>query len=105
MLIDSPAPELQLSLSLVLSVVVGFTTIAAALIRLALKSQTIASVTGVEGLIGETGRAIEAIAPGAPGRIHVHGEIWNAIADEAIASGDRATVTDVRGLTVTVRKE
>jgi membrane-bound serine protease (ClpP class) len=105
MLIDSPAPELQLSLSLVLSVVVGFTAIAAFLVRLALKAQKTTPVTGAEGLIGETARALEPIAPGVPGRVHVHGEIWNAIANDAIASGDRATVTSVHGLTLTVRKE
>jgi membrane-bound serine protease (ClpP class) len=105
MLIDSPAPELQLSLGLILSVVLGFTAIAAFLVRLALKAQKTAPVTGAEGLIGETGRAIEPIGAGATGRIQVHGEIWNAIATEAIASGDRATVTHVHGLTLTVRKE
>ncbi len=39
MLIDSPAPELQLSFGLVLSVVLGFTAIAAFLVRLALAAQ------------------------------------------------------------------
>jgi membrane-bound serine protease (ClpP class) len=105
MLIDSPAPELQLSLGLILSVVLGFTAIAAFLVRLALRSQRIAPVTGVEGLIGEIGRALDPIVPGTPGRIRVHGEIWNAVANEAIASGDRTTVTNVHGLTLTVRKE
>ena len=64
MLIDSPAPELQLSLSLILSVVLGFTAIAAFLVRLALASQRAAPVTGAEGLIGETGHALEPIVPG-----------------------------------------
>jgi membrane-bound serine protease (ClpP class) len=105
MLIDSRAPELQLSLGLILSVVLGFSAIAAFLVRLALTSQRSAPVTGVEGLIGETGYAIEPIVPGASGRVRVHGEIWNAIADEAIASGDRTTVTNVSGLTLSVRKE
>ena len=105
MLIDSPAPELQLSLGLILSVVLGFTAIAAFLVRLALTSQRTAPVTGVEGLIGETGHALEPIVPGTPGRIRVHGEIWNAVANETIASGDRTTVTNVHGLTLTVRKE
>ena len=63
MLIDSPAPELQLSLALVVSVVLGFTAIAAFLVRLALTSQRGAPVTGVEGLIGEQGLALEPIWP------------------------------------------
>ena len=105
MLIDSPAPELQVSLALVLSVVLGFTAIAAFLVRLALRSQRAAPVTGVEGLIGEAGVALESIAPGTPGRVRVHGEIWSALADEPIAIGDRVKTTSVNGLMLTVRKE
>jgi membrane-bound serine protease (ClpP class) len=105
MLIDSPAPELQLSLSLVLSVVLGFTAIAAFLVRLALTSQRAVPVTGLEGLIGERGVALAAIGPGTPGPVRMHGEIWNALANEPIARGDRVTVTNVNGLTLTVRKE
>lgn len=105
MLIDSPAPEFQLSFGLILSVVLGFSAIAAFLVRLALTSQRSVAVTGVEGLMGETGYAIEPILPGTPGRVRLHGEIWNAVANEAIAGGDRTTVTNVSGLTLTVRKE
>jgi membrane-bound serine protease (ClpP class) len=105
MLIDSPAPELQLSLALVMSVVLGFTAIAAFLVRLALTSQRAAPVTGVEGLLGERGLALESILPGTAGRARVHGEIWNAVADEPISSGERITVTNINGLTLTVRKE
>jgi membrane-bound serine protease (ClpP class) len=104
MLIDSPAPELQLSLGLIMSVVLGFSAIAAFLVRLALASQRALPVTGVEGLIGDIGLALEAIVPGTPARVRVHGEIWNAVADEPIARGDRTTVVDVNGLTLTVRK-
>ena len=63
--------------------VLGFTAIAAFLVRLALTSQRAAPVTGVEGLIGETGRVLEPIVPGAPGRVRVHGESWSAVANEA----------------------
>ena len=105
MLIDSPAPELQLSLGLVLSVVLGFTAIAGFLVRLAVASQKTVPVTGVEGLVGEFGEALTAIAPGAPGRVRAHGEIWNAIANEPVASGARVMVTGVHGLTLSVRKE
>jgi len=104
MLIDSPAPELQLSLALVVSVVLGFTAIAAFLVRLALASQRIAPVMGVDGLIGEGGVALEPIVPGVPGRVRVHGEIWTALANEPIASGERTTVTKIDGLTLTVRR-
>jgi membrane-bound serine protease (ClpP class) len=104
MLIDSPAPELQLSLALVVSVVLGFTAISAFLVRLALASQRGAPVTGAEGLIGERGLAIESLAPGVRGRVRVHGEIWSAIAGEPIVDGAPITVTNIDGLTLTVRK-
>jgi membrane-bound serine protease (ClpP class) len=105
MLIDSPAPELQLSLALVVSVVLGFTAIAAFLVRLALTSQRGAPVTGVEGLIGEPGIALEPLVPGLPGRVRAHGEIWTALANEPVADGEGITVTNINGLTLTVRKQ
>ena len=38
-------------------------------------------------MIGAGGVALTAIAPGAPGRVTTHGEIWQAVADEAIPEG------------------
>ncbi len=105
MLIDSPAPELQLNVGLVVAVVLGFTAISAFLVRLALAAQRHPPVSGAEGLLADTGEALTPIAPAAPGRVRVHGEIWRAVANEPIAAGDRVHVTDVDGLTLTVRKE
>ena len=34
----------------------------------------------------------------------MHGELWNAESDESIAAGDRVIVTEVKGMTVKVRK-
>jgi membrane-bound serine protease (ClpP class) len=104
MLIDSPAPELQLNVGLVVAVVLGFTAIAAFLVRLALSARKLAPVTGAEGLLGESGQALTTITPETIGQARVHGEIWNATAGESIASGARVVVTNVSGLTLTVRK-
>ena len=57
------------------------------LVRLGIASQRRRPITGVSGMIGEPGRVIEAIAPGRPGRVETHGEIWRASADEAIGDG------------------
>jgi membrane-bound serine protease (ClpP class) len=105
MLIDSPAPELRLSVSLVVSVVLGFTAIAVFLVRLALKSQRTPAVTGVEGMLNETGDALTPIQPGHPGTVLVHGEVWRAVSHGHIARGDRVRVAHIDGLTLTVRKE
>jgi membrane-bound serine protease (ClpP class) len=105
MLIDSSAPELQLSLRVVLPVVAGFAGIAIFLVRLGLGAQRRPPVTGAAGMIGETGRALTALGPAQPGRVATHGEIWQATAAEPIPEGARVRVTDVDGLTVLVRKD
>lgn len=104
MLMDSPVPELRLGLTLVLPVSLGLSAIVLFLVRLAVQSQRRRAVTGDAGMIGETGQALTAIAPGGAGRVSVHGEIWNATAEEPIAEGDEVAVTAVRGLKLTVRR-
>jgi membrane-bound serine protease (ClpP class) len=104
-LMDSAVPELQLSLRLVLPIVFGLASIVVFLVRLALASQRRQPVSGVAGMIGGFGYALTSIEPGKAGRVATHGEIWRAIAGEPIAEGDQCRITDVDGLTVTVRKE
>jgi membrane-bound serine protease (ClpP class) len=104
-LMDSSVPELQLSLRLVLPIVFGLASIVVFLVRLAVASQRRQPVTGAAGMIGGFGYALTSIEPGRAGRVATHGEIWRAIAREPIADGDRLRITDVDGLTVTVRKE
>lgn len=104
MLIDSPVPELRLGLFVVLPVSLGLSAIVLFLVNLAVQSQRRRAVTGEAGMIGETGRTLTAIPAGGFGRVQVHGEIWNATADEPIAEGDGVTVTAVHGLTLAVRR-
>jgi membrane-bound serine protease (ClpP class) len=104
-LMDSSVPELQLSLSVVIPVIVGFVGIAAVLIQLAIKAQRQHAVTGAGGMIGQDGLALSAIAPGSFGSVSTRGEIWQATSPEAVPEGTRVRVTQVDGLTLTVRKE
>jgi membrane-bound serine protease (ClpP class) len=103
-LMDSSAPELQVSLRLVLPMVLGVASIAVFLTRLAVTSQRQPAVTGVAAMVGERGRALTPILPGEIGRVSTHGEIWTATASEPIAAGDAVSVTQVEGLRLTVRK-
>jgi membrane-bound serine protease (ClpP class) len=103
-LMDSDVPELRVSPRLVLPIVVAVASIAVVLVRLGLASQRRQPVTGVAGMIGESGRALTPIQPGEIGRVRTHGEIWAARAHEPIAEGDPVAVVDVDGLTLTVRK-
>ena len=103
-LMDSDVPELRVSLRLVVPIVLAVAGIAVVLVRLGVASQRRQAVTGIAGMIGETGRALTSIDPGGTGRVATHGEIWTAIAPEPIGEGERVTVVRVDGLTVTVRK-
>jgi membrane-bound serine protease (ClpP class) len=104
-LVDSPIPELRLSLRVVLPVVLGFAGIAVFLVRLGVASQQRPAVSGVAGMIGEVGRALTDIGPVSPGRVATHGEIWQATSEEPIAEGARVRVTRVDGLQLAVRKD
>lgn len=58
--------------------------------------------TGIEGLVGETGTALQDLTP--DGQVRVHGEIWSATASTPpIASGTGIVVERVTGLHLTVR--
>ncbi len=59
--------------------------------------------TGREGLIGEVGEVRDPIGPGVAGHLFVHGELWRARSDRALASGSHAQITAVRGLELQVR--
>jgi membrane-bound serine protease (ClpP class) len=104
-LMDSPIPELQLSLRVVLPVVLGFAGIAMFLVRLGVASQRRPAVTGVAGMIGELGQVMTAIGPETPGRVATHGEIWQATSEESIPEGARVRVTRVDGLLLCVHKD
>lgn len=104
MLIDSSAPELQVSLSVILPVVIGLSAILFGLVRLGIAAQRRRPTTGDAGMVGESGRVLTAIAPDRPGRVATHGEIWTAKSAEAIPEGDEVFVTGVEGLTLHVAR-
>ena len=104
MLFDSPLPELQVGLSVVLPVTLALSAIVLFLARLVVGSQRRRAVTGVAGMIDEVGHALTAITPDSTGRISAHGENWSATAAEPITEGDRVQVVAVNGLTLTVRR-
>jgi membrane-bound serine protease (ClpP class) len=104
MLMDSPAPELRVSISVILPVVLAISAILVLLVRLGIASQRRRPTTGPSGMLGETARVMSALAPGAPGRVATHGEIWTAVADEPVAEGDEVRVVAVEGLTLRVAR-
>jgi membrane-bound serine protease (ClpP class) len=104
MLMDTSAPELQVSLSVILPVVGALSVILILVVRLAIASQRRRPTTGAAGMIGEAARVMSPIAPGAPGRVATHGEIWTARCEEPIEEGEDVIVTGVEGLTLRVSR-
>lgn len=58
-------------------------------------------------LVGEAARALEAMAPGAAGRVELRGSLWSArnAGAGAIEAGARVRVVRVEGLSLHVRSE
>lgn len=104
MLIDSPLPELQIGLRVILPVTLTLSGIMLFLVALAVRAQRQPAVTGESGMLQSVGEALTPIAPGGTGRVSTHGEIWTATAAETIQPGDRVVVTGISGLVVTVKR-
>ena len=102
MLFRDADPALRASLNLIVAVGITIGLVALGLGRLALKSQFRQVATGSEGLLDELGSVIRGIDAGEPGKVRLHGEIWNAEADVPVAEGGRVRVVQVDGMTLRV---
>jgi membrane-bound serine protease (ClpP class) len=105
MLIDSPLPELQVGLRLIVPITLGIACVLLFLVRLAVRSQRAQPVTGVSGMIGEPAEVLIAIEPGRQGSVRAHGEIWSATADDRLDPGRQVRITGMTGLVLSVRAD
>ncbi len=104
MLVDSPAPELQLGWPFIISSMLALAMITGGLVRLAVRSSRARPVSGDAGMVGTLGHAMTPIAAGGTGPVSTHGEIWTATSDEEFKKGDSVQVAAVRGLQLVVRR-
>jgi membrane-bound serine protease (ClpP class) len=100
LLVDGPIPELRVQFITALAVSAPIGVIAVFLMTLVLRARKNRVVTGVEAMVGEIGVARTAVDT--EGKVFVHGELWNAIAKNAIPAGARVRVRGVEGLRVIV---
>lgn len=103
MVFDSPEPALRASLGVVLPVTLVTVLLFAIAVGLTVRTMRTQVTTGREGMIGQVGTVRRALEP--RGTIDVHGELWNAVAEEPVAAGERVEVTAVRGLELDVRRK
>jgi membrane-bound serine protease (ClpP class) len=103
MLVEGPIPQLRIHLSTTLAVTIPVALITVFLVRLVILSHRRKSVTGEQGMIGETGVAVSDIRN--DGKVQVHGEYWNASSAAPIAAGSKVRVINVHGLKVQVEAD
>lgn len=101
MLIRAPQPFTGVSLGVILPVLLATLIIMLFLLWLVIKSHHRQVTTGKEGMIGKIGHVVVPLSP--TGKVFVHGEIWEAFADEPIAQNTPVQVIDVTGLKLKVK--
>lgn len=100
---ESALEFLELSWSVIISVVALTLVFFTFVIGFGVRTLRQKPVTGVEGMVGEIGETIGAIS--SDGRIRIHGEIWNArTSGDRIPSGTRVRVIRVENLTLIVER-
>ncbi|MGC1454087.1 MAG: nodulation protein NfeD [Nitrospirota bacterium] len=103
MLIDSPAPSLQISWAVILPVVGLSALLFIITVTVALRVHREKTDTGKEGLIGKQAQAKSEI--NLTGLVFIHGENWTARSNEPVHKGEKVTIVGIDGLTLIVRKE
>jgi membrane-bound serine protease (ClpP class) len=105
--VPSPSePSLRINPWLIGIVAVAIAVFFLGALRALVRTRRIPITTGSETLVGRTGIAVSSLAP--QGRVRLDSEEWTAESEkkeEFIDSGERVRVTNVRGVTLFVRKE
>jgi membrane-bound serine protease (ClpP class) len=100
LLVDAPIPEMRVHLPTALAVSVPLGLITVFLMNIALRARRNKIVTGMQGLIGETGIAQSGLNP--EGKVFVHGELWDAISSTPVAAGQAIVVRKMNGFVLQV---
>lgn len=104
LLFDTPDSNLIVDPNIVYAAAATFGVFTIWVSYLVVRSQRHKPSLGSEGLLGEIGEARHRITSERGGKIFVNGEYWNAVSEEPIEVGERAEVTQVDGMNLTVRR-
>jgi membrane-bound serine protease (ClpP class) len=95
---------MRLSIWVVLPMVVFMSLFIMGTMYYAVRLHRRGPVSGVEGLVGTEGEALEDMDAGRTGKVFVNGEYWNALSDGPVTKGDRVRVVEAKGLKIRVQK-
>jgi len=105
LLFDTPGSDLSVDPNIVYAAAATFGGFTLLVSYLVVRSQRRRPALGREGLIGEIGEVRQRVATGSlGGKVFVHGEYWNAAADESIEVGEPVEVLSVDGMRLRVRR-
>ncbi|MCU0572099.1 MAG: nodulation protein NfeD [Syntrophobacteraceae bacterium] len=102
MLFRVPGESTRVAYSVLIPTVLIISAFFVAVTSLAVRAQRIRPQAGTEALVGMVGEVTRDLAP--EGKVFVSGELWNAVADEAITAGQKVEVLSVDSLKLKVRK-
>ncbi len=103
MLIDSPADFLRISfIKVILPVVLVTAAFFLFALVMVVRAHRRRPTTGKEGLIGGIGIAKTDLRP--EGLVEIRGELWNAVAEEGVKTGEKIQVEAMEGMKVRVRR-
>lgn len=100
-LVNAPVPEMRPTMTIIIIFSVSFGIIFLFLTYKVFQAMKRKTETGEEGLVGEIGIARTDIT-GSAGKVFVHGEWWNAWADETIPAGARVKIEAIKNFKVKV---
>ena len=103
MLIDTGNPDLRIRWGTALGLAIPFALITSFLFSIAVRARHNKVVTGVEGMLGESGMTVGELKPS--GTVLVQGEYWNAESSSPIVAHRPVRVTGVDGLRLRVTPE
>jgi membrane-bound serine protease (ClpP class) len=101
LLFETPDMALRVSRPLIAGVAAAVAVVAGFLTLLVVRSARAPVTTGSEGMLAVRGVARSPLAPA--GKVFVRGELWNAVAEGAVAAGQSVEVVGQDGLTLRVR--
>jgi membrane-bound serine protease (ClpP class) len=105
MLFKTTEGTMGISLQILVSTILVISAFFILIIVLAVKAHRRKPQTGDKGILMEIGRVTQRITPDRPGKVFVHGEIWNAVSDGICEPGETVEVTEVHNLLLKVRKK
>ncbi len=101
-LFDTEGSDLIVDRSIIFTAVATLGAFVLAVSYLVFRSQKSKPTLGMEGLIGETGEVKVKLTP--TGKIFVHGEYWNAQAENEIEVGEKVQVVGYDGMSLKVQR-